>query len=91
MVIFEFSTNNHQTRIFVQRIFGDKAYFKLFESAFKISRKICNIDNATSNSYNNLKRPYIYISLDLKQTFDDKLLRMRTYIFKRNITFKFGG
>ena len=39
VVIFEFSVNKHQLRTFIQRIFGDKMYFKYFLDAFKISKK----------------------------------------------------
>lgn len=90
MVIFEFSVSKHQTRNFVQRIFGEKQYYKFFIEAFNVSKKICKIDNEQINDSTFIKRPYVYISLDLKQNHCDLLMKMRVDIFKRNLTFKIG-
>ena len=91
VVIFAFTVNKHQLRSFIQRIFGDKIFFKYFLEAFTVSKKVCNIDNSISEDTFFFKRPYVMISVDSNKYYTDPLLNMRIDLFKRNLTFQLGG
>ena len=90
IVIFSFTVNKHQLRNFIQRIFGDKIYFKFFLEAFEMSKKICKIDNDMIKEKTHKKRPFVMISVDNNKHFTDNLLNFRIDPFKRNLTFKMG-
>ena len=90
IVIFSFTVNKHQLRNFIQRIFGDKIYFKYFLEVFDMSKKICKIDNDMIKQQTHKKRPFVIISVNNNKTFSDNLMNFRIDPFKRNLTFRMG-